>query len=118
MEMKRLGRWQFWICLLLAVPPLMVAQTALRSERQTAWAEQVSSVANVLPAALFILAAVLILKPVGVRIALGASLMTCALLLVGMQYTVGLEAALVIYALASVGFGASILFKRKRPDAK
>ncbi|MCC7434168.1 MAG: hypothetical protein IT363_05740 [Methanoregulaceae archaeon] len=66
-------------------------------------------------ATLFIVAAVLVLKPVGVRIALGASLMTCALILVGMQYTIGLEAALFIYALASVGFGADLLRNRKRP---
>lgn len=66
---------------------------------------QVSAFANFLPGALFILAAFLVLKPVGVRIALGASLMTCALIFVGMQYAVGLEAALFIYAVASVGFG-------------
>ena len=49
--------------------------SALRSERQMPLAAEVSAVANVLPGALFILAAVLVLKPVGVRIALGASLM-------------------------------------------
>lgn len=103
--MTRLRSWQFWICLLLAFPPLMVAQSALRSERPMPLAAQVSALGMVLPAALFILAAVLVLKPVGVRIALGASLATCALILVGMQYTVGLEAALFIYAVASVGFG-------------
>lgn len=67
-------------------------------------AAHVSAVANFLPGALFILAAVLVLKPVGARIALGASLMTCALIFVGMQYTIGLEAAFFIYAVASVGF--------------
>ncbi len=102
--MKRLGRLTFWICLLLAVPPFMVAQSALRSERSMPLAAQVSALGMVLPAALFILAAVLVLKPVGVRIALGASLATCALILVGMQYAVGLETALFIYAVASVGF--------------
>lgn len=83
----------------------MVAESAWRSERPMPLAAQVSAVANFLPGALFILAAVLVLKPVGVRIALGASLLTCALMLVGMQYTIGLEAALFIYAVASVGFG-------------
>lgn len=102
--MKRLRKWQFWLCLLLAFPPFMVAQSALRSQRQAVLAEQGSAVALVLPAALFVLAAVSVLKPVSVRIALSASLMTCALILVGMQYAVGLEAALFIYAFASAGF--------------